>query len=68
MPKEEKNSVIEKNYNKEKIIFNNQIDIKKISFKYPNAKENVIKNLSFTIKKNDIDVNRPYNWYKKSIC
>lgn len=53
LPKEEKNSVIEKNYNKEKIIFNNQIDIKKISFKYPNSKENVIKNLSFTIKKND---------------
>ena len=50
---EKNNFEINKNYNKEKIIFNNQIDIQKISYRYPNSKEDIIKNLSFRIKKND---------------
>ena len=39
---------------KEKLLFNNKITIKGLSYKYPNKKNAVLKNINFDIKKNKI--------------
>ena len=38
---------------KKKIVFQNSIELKKIEYKYPNSKLNVIKSIDLKIKKND---------------
>ena len=45
---------LNKQDNAEKIIFNNEIDFKDISFSYEKEQEPVIKNLNFKIKKGDL--------------
>ena len=44
--------VINEEKEKKEIIFNNDINLKNISFKYPGTETNVIKNINFSIKKN----------------
>jgi len=41
------------NENKKSIVFQNSIELKKIEYKYPNSKFNVIKSIDLKIKKND---------------
>ena len=51
---ENNNKFFEHKINKTPIIFNNEIELKNINFKYPKSKDLILKNLNLKIKKNDI--------------